>query len=68
VPEFAFSELKFNETVSFTTVANDASRRVMERIGMTRHPADEFDHPRQPAGHPLRPRVLYRIARDATSS
>jgi len=40
--------------------ANLPSRRVMEKIGMTRHPADDFDHPRVPEGHPLRRHVLYR--------
>ena len=36
-------------------------RRVMEKIGMTHDPADDFDHPRLEAGHPLRRHVLYRI-------
>jgi len=40
--------------------ANLASRRVMEKIGMTRAPEDDFDHPRLPEGHPLRRHVLYR--------
>jgi RimJ/RimL family protein N-acetyltransferase len=48
------------EIVSFTTVGNIRSRRVMEKLGMTRHPADDFDHPRIPEGHPLRRHVLYR--------
>jgi hypothetical protein len=33
----------------------------MEKLGMTRDPADDFDHPKIPEGHPLRPHVLYRI-------
>jgi hypothetical protein len=28
---------------------------------MTRDPADDFDHPRIPAGSPLRRHVLYRL-------
>jgi len=32
----------------------------MERLGMTRDPADDFEHPRIPVDHPLRPHVLYR--------
>jgi RimJ/RimL family protein N-acetyltransferase len=48
------------EIVSFTSVGNYRSRRVMEKIGMTHNPADDFDHPRIPEGHPLRPHVLYR--------
>jgi hypothetical protein len=37
----------------------------MERLGMTRAPADDFDHPGLPEGHPLRPHVLYRLPRSA---
>jgi len=33
----------------------------MDRLGMTRDPADDFDHPRLPEGHPFRRHVLYRI-------
>jgi ribosomal-protein-alanine N-acetyltransferase len=35
----------------------------MERLGMTRDPADDFDHPRLPVGHQLRRHVLYRLKR-----
>ena len=45
VLERAFSELGLPEVVSFTTVANVRSRAVMERLGMTRDPAEDFDHP-----------------------
>jgi len=37
----------------------------MERLGMTHDPADDFEHPRVPEGHPLRRHVLYRIRRPA---
>ena len=57
---FGFGHLRLGEIVSFTTAGNVRSRRVMERIGMTRSAADDFDHPRLPAGHPLRRHVLYR--------
>jgi RimJ/RimL family protein N-acetyltransferase len=56
-----FGVLGLSEIVSFTVPANVRSRRVMERIGMTRDPAEDFDHPRLPAGHPLRRHVLYRL-------
>lgn len=59
---FGFGQLKLPEIVSFTTAANLRSRRVMARIGMTRDPADDFEHPSLPVGHPLRPHVLYRVA------
>jgi RimJ/RimL family protein N-acetyltransferase len=56
-----FGVLGLAEIVSFTVPANRPSRRVMEKIGMTHDPADDFDHPALPAGHPLRRHVLYRI-------
>jgi ribosomal-protein-alanine N-acetyltransferase len=33
----------------------------MRRVGMTHDPADDFDHPRMPHGHPLKRHVLYRM-------
>jgi RimJ/RimL family protein N-acetyltransferase len=62
--EAGFTQLGLTEIVSITVPANTRSRRVMERIGMTRDPADDFDHPRLPEGHPLRRHVLYRIGRE----
>jgi RimJ/RimL family protein N-acetyltransferase len=57
---FGFRELELAEIVSFTTETNAPSRRVMERIGMTRNPDDDFDHPGLPVDHRLRRHVLYR--------
>jgi RimJ/RimL family protein N-acetyltransferase len=58
-----------DEIVAFTTTLNTRSQAVMERIGMARDPAGDFDHPRQPEGSPLRRHVLYRVsaAHDARS-
>jgi len=58
--EFAFRELTLSEVVSFAADSNQRSRRVMERIGMTHNPADDFDHPSLPSGSHLRRHVLYR--------
>jgi len=58
---FGFEELRLQEIVAFTATGNSRSRRVMEKLGMTYDPADDFEHPRLPEGHPLRPHVLYRI-------
>jgi len=58
---FAFEKLSFPQVVSFTAPLNRRSIRVMERIGMSRDPADDFDHPKLPPGHPLRRHVLYRV-------
>jgi RimJ/RimL family protein N-acetyltransferase len=60
---FGFEQLGLPEIVSFTVAANTRSRRVMERIGMTRDPAEDFLHPLLPEGHPLRRHVLYRKSR-----
>jgi RimJ/RimL family protein N-acetyltransferase len=63
VLDFGFHSLGLGEIVSFTVPANLRSRAVMERIGMTRSAADDFDNPNVPDGHPLRRHVLYRIRR-----
>jgi RimJ/RimL family protein N-acetyltransferase len=59
-----FESLGLHEIVALTTVSNQPSRKVMERLGMTRNEADDFDHPRVEAGHPLRRHVLYRLKHD----
>lgn len=65
---FGFESLGVEEIVSFTAPENVRSIRVMERIGMTRDPADDFDHPRVPSGHRLRRHVLYRLRRSDRGS
>lgn len=59
--EFAFERLRWDEVVAFTAASNERSRRVMERLGMSYDPRDDFDHPRIDAPDPLRRHVLYRI-------
>ena len=63
--DWGFEQLGLNEIVSFTVPDNKRSRRVMEKIGMTHDPTDDFDHPWLPVGHPLRRHLLYRICRRA---
>ena len=60
---YGLDMLGFPEIVAFTVPMNLRSRAVMERIGMRRDPADDFDHPILPEGHPLRRHVLYRTAK-----
>jgi RimJ/RimL family protein N-acetyltransferase len=59
-----FDRLPLKEVVAFTTQSNLPSEKVMQAIGMHHDPADDFDHPRLDAGHPLRRHVLYRISRE----
>src|SRR5271155_4846295 len=40
---FGFDDLFLDEIVSFTSVGNAKSRRVMTKVGMTRNPEDDFD-------------------------
>ncbi len=58
-----FERVGLDEIVSMTSVGNSRSRRVMEKLGMTRDPGDDFDHPNVPLGHPIRRHVLYRLSR-----
>ena len=60
---YAFEVMGLQALVSFTVPGNIRSRRVMEKLGMTHDPADDFDHPKLPWGHPLRRHVLYRLER-----
>jgi RimJ/RimL family protein N-acetyltransferase len=62
---FGFEQVGLGEIVSFTVPQNIRSRRVMERIGLVRDPAGDFDHPRvDPVAYPhLVPHVLYRLSR-----
>ncbi len=56
-----FEVLGLDEVVSFTAVGNEPSRAVMRRLGMSRDPSDDFDHPALEPGHPLRRHVLHRL-------
>ena len=58
---YGFDRLGLAEIVSMTIPANTRSQAVMRRIGMTRDPADDFDHPRLKADDRMRRHVLYRI-------
>jgi RimJ/RimL family protein N-acetyltransferase len=63
--DYGFSELGLKEIVSFTVPGNERSRRVMEKIGMTHRPEDDFDHPILPIGHRCRRHVLFRLRCDS---
>lgn len=59
---FGFDVLHLDEIVAMTAVQNLPSQRVMQRLGMTHDPRDDFDHPRLDEVHPLRRHVLRRLA------
>lgn len=57
-----FTQLGLDEIVSFTAAVNLPSRAVMERIGMA-NANEDFEHPAQVEGSPLRTHCLYRLPR-----
>lgn len=58
-----FEAIGLDEIVSFTTVDNVRSRRVMEKLGLCHDPVDDFDHPLLLPDHRLVRHVLYRMRR-----
>ncbi|MBC5828846.1 MAG: GNAT family N-acetyltransferase [Candidatus Eremiobacteraeota bacterium] len=62
---FGFERFECDEIVALTAAINLRSQRVMEKLGMMRDSADDFEHPKLPAAHRLRRHVLYRLRRDA---
>jgi RimJ/RimL family protein N-acetyltransferase len=59
--EVGFGGAGQDQIWSITAVINLPSQAVMRRIGMTEHA--RFDHPRVPAGHPVRPHVGFLLRR-----
>jgi RimJ/RimL family protein N-acetyltransferase len=60
---WAWASLSTPEVVAITTIGNTRSWGLMKRLGMTRDPREDFDHPALPEGDPLRPHFIYRIPR-----
>jgi RimJ/RimL family protein N-acetyltransferase len=48
---------------AITVIDNFPSWGLMERLGMRRNLALDFDHPDYAPGDPLRPHIVYEIAR-----
>ena len=61
--EHAFGVLGLDELLAMARPGNTPSLRVMERLGMTHDPADDFVH--APPGSPPLDFVLYRLRRPA---
>jgi RimJ/RimL family protein N-acetyltransferase len=57
--DYAFTTMKLDEVVALTAASNLPSQRVMQRLGMTHDPQDDFDHPHT-LGTSLQRCVLYR--------
>ena len=60
-----FDALGLAEVIAFTVPANRRSQAVMARLGMRRDPGRDFDHPALPEGHPIRPHVVFAVAKPA---
>jgi len=58
---FAFEELDLDELVALTAVSNVRSQAVARRLGMTRDPRDDFDHPSLPSSSNLKRHQLFRL-------
>lgn len=61
VLDYAFNQLKLQQVVSFTVPDNLKSRRVMEKIGMTRQLEGDFFHPKIDPQHRFSKHVFYTI-------
>ncbi|MCX4804290.1 GNAT family N-acetyltransferase [Streptomyces sp. NPDC058682] len=59
--DFGFNSLALPEVLAITTATNLRSQAVMQRLGMTHDPAEDYDDMSVPAG-PLRTNVVYRIS------
>jgi len=60
---WAWANLQVPSIMAITNHANARSWGLMERLGMTRYPDEDFEHPGLAEGDPLRPHILYRIHR-----
>jgi len=58
---WAFGDAGLDRVVAMTVAANTRSWGLMERLGMTRRPDLDFDHPRLAADDPLRRHIVYDI-------
>ena len=56
--DYAFDRLGAERVVAITFIGNEPSWGLMERIGMTRRPEDDYDDPRFPT---LNPTIVYDI-------
>ena len=62
--DWAFHDQHYDVVWAITSVGNDRSWGLMERLGMIRHHDLDFDHPKVPDGSPLKSHITYSIRRD----
>jgi RimJ/RimL family protein N-acetyltransferase len=55
------ARIGLTEIVAFTARLNLPSQRVMQKLGLTYRPGDDFEHPSVPVGSDLRPHVVYGV-------
>ncbi len=60
---WAWQNLPVPTIMAITNLSNTRSWGLMERLGMVRYPAEDFDHPDLADDDPLKPHILYRIHR-----
>jgi len=58
---WGFANLDLDEIVAMVVPNNVRSQRVMAKLGMTRDPSADFDHPRIPVDSPVRRHWLFRL-------
>ncbi len=63
VLDWAWVQLPVPRISAITVLANTPSWGLMERLGMVRDHAADFDHPLVAEGSPLRPHITYRLNR-----
>jgi len=68
VMKAGFENYNLTEILAFTVPDNTRSRRIMEKLGMTHDPSENFAHPKLPKDHLLSNHVLYRAALNKTNS
>lgn len=64
--EDGFARLGLERVIATTAAVNLPSQGVMQALGMTRDPADDFDHPRIAEGSFLRRHVLFSLNKPST--
>lgn len=61
--KYGFATLNLPEIIAYTATTNLPSQRVMEKIGMTRDPARDYDHPNVPEGNPFKRHLVWAARR-----